>query len=48
MLKKINELKTILDQELEKKDLNNKEILLLSRQIDKLIVEYYLEKHKCH
>ena len=48
MLKKINELKAILNQELEKKELNSKEVLLLSKQIDKLIVQYYLEEHKCN
>ena len=46
MLKKINELKAILNQELEKKELNSKEILLLSKKIDELMVQYYRDELK--
>lgn len=46
MLHKINGLKTILNKELEKKDRNSEEVLVLSKKIDKLIVQYYLKEYE--
>lgn len=37
----INLIKSILNKELESKDLNNEKILKLSRKLDKLILKYY-------
>lgn len=41
MLDKINLIKTILNKELESRDLNDEVIMKISQELDSLIVDYY-------
>lgn len=47
MLDNINLIKAILNKELESKDLKHEKILKLSRELDKLILEYHNTNGYC-